>query len=119
MRNLAYEKYGLRMTEVHLPGHSHYSEALDVLEIMRNIHIFVGAYNYNMYVPVTLVKSAVSVNVASADAILYATSPLFIVDAAQEHASIYSTSLGSEASQHHQRRPHRQQYSHGMLLVVP
>jgi len=51
MRNLAYEKYGLRMTEVHLPGHSHYSEALDVLEIMRNIHIFVGAYNYNMYVP--------------------------------------------------------------------
>lgn len=26
MRNLAYEKYGLQMTEVHLPGHSHYTE---------------------------------------------------------------------------------------------
>jgi WASH complex subunit 7 len=48
MRNLAYEKYGLNMTEVHLPGHSHYSEALDVLEIMRNVHIFVARYNYNM-----------------------------------------------------------------------
>jgi WASH complex subunit 7 len=36
------------MTEVHLPGQSHYSDALDVLEIMRNIHIFVARYNYNM-----------------------------------------------------------------------
>jgi len=48
MRNLAHEKYGLNMTEVHLPGTAHYSEALDVLEIMRNIHIFVSRYNYNM-----------------------------------------------------------------------
>ena len=48
MRNLAHEKYGLTMTEVHLPGHAHYSEALDVLEIMRNIHIFVARYTYNM-----------------------------------------------------------------------
>lgn len=29
-------------------GTAHYSEALDVLEIMRNIHIFVSRYNYNM-----------------------------------------------------------------------
>eukprot|EP00466_Bigelowiella_natans_P011650 jgi/Bigna1/79808/fgenesh1_pg.65_\ len=36
------------MAEVHLPGSSHYSEGLDILEIMRNIHIFVGRYNYNM-----------------------------------------------------------------------
>jgi WASH complex subunit 7 len=48
MRNLAYEKYALTLTEVHLPGSSHYSDALDILEIMRNIHIFVGRYNYNM-----------------------------------------------------------------------
>jgi len=48
MRNLAYEEYGLKMAEVHLPGSSHYSEGLDILEIMRNIHIFVGRYNYNM-----------------------------------------------------------------------
>jgi WASH complex subunit 7 len=31
-----------------LPGSSHYSDNLDVLEIMRNIHIFVSRYNYNM-----------------------------------------------------------------------
>ena len=48
MRNLAKEKYGLVLTETHLPGNAHYSEALDVLEIMRNIHIFVSRYNYNM-----------------------------------------------------------------------
>lgn len=48
MRNLAQEKFGLTLTEVHLPGNAHYSEALDVLEIMRNIHIFVSRYNYNM-----------------------------------------------------------------------
>jgi WASH complex subunit 7 len=48
MRNLAHEKYGLDMTEVHLPGSCHFSEALDILEIMRNIHIFVSRYNYNM-----------------------------------------------------------------------
>ncbi len=48
MRNLAYEEYGLKMAEVHLPGSSHYSEGLDILEIMRNIHIFVSKYNYNM-----------------------------------------------------------------------
>jgi len=48
MRNLALEKYNLHLTEVYLPGTSHYSENLDILEIMRNIHIFVTRYNYNM-----------------------------------------------------------------------
>ena len=48
MRNLALEKYALHLTEVYLPGTSHYSENLDILEIMRNIHIFVTRYNYNM-----------------------------------------------------------------------
>ncbi len=48
MRNLAKEKFNLMLAEVHLPGSAHYSEALDVLEIMRNIHIFVARYNYNM-----------------------------------------------------------------------
>jgi len=57
MRNLASEKYGLSMTEVHLPGSSHYSEALDVLEIMRNIHIFVARYNYNMNTQIFLERA--------------------------------------------------------------
>jgi WASH complex subunit 7 len=57
MRNLAYEKYGLRLTEVHLPGSSHYSDALDILEIMRNIHIFVGRYNYNMNTQIFVEKA--------------------------------------------------------------
>ena len=48
MRNLALEKYNLHLTEVYLPGTSHYSENLDILEMMRNIHIFVTRYNYNM-----------------------------------------------------------------------
>lgn len=48
MRNLAHEKYKLDMTPIYLPGTSHYSDALDILEIMRNIHIFVARYNYNM-----------------------------------------------------------------------
>ena len=48
MRNLALEKYGLQLNEVHLPGTSHYSESLDILEVMRNIHVFVARYNYNM-----------------------------------------------------------------------
>ena len=48
MRNLALEKYGLHLAEVYLPGTSHYSENLDILEIMRNIHVFVTRYNYAM-----------------------------------------------------------------------
>ena len=48
MRNLALEKYNLHLNEVHLPGTSHYSESLDILEVMRNIHVFVARYNYNM-----------------------------------------------------------------------
>jgi len=47
MRNLAAEKYGLHLTEVHLPGQT-LDQGLDVLEIMRNIHIFVSKYNYNI-----------------------------------------------------------------------
>eukprot|EP01104_Vermistella_antarctica_P012640 TRINITY_DN3700_c0_g2_i4.p1 TRINITY_DN3700_c0_g2~~TRINITY_DN3700_c0_g2_i4.p1 ORF type:complete len:921 (-),score=299.85 TRINITY_DN3700_c0_g2_i4:108-2870(-) len=47
MRNLAKQKYGLQLTEVHLPGQT-LEQGLDVLEIMRNIHIFVGRYKYNL-----------------------------------------------------------------------
>jgi WASH complex subunit 7 len=57
MRNLASEKFGLHMMEAHLPGHSHYSEGLDVLEIMRNIHIFVTKYNYNLNTQVFLERA--------------------------------------------------------------
>ncbi|XP_071816027.1 WASH complex subunit 4-like [Apostichopus japonicus] len=47
MRNLAAQKYGLQMTEVHLPTQT-LEQGLDVLEIMRNIHIFVSKYLYNL-----------------------------------------------------------------------
>eukprot|EP01111_Echinosteliopsis_oligospora_P016308 TRINITY_DN6722_c0_g1_i1.p1 TRINITY_DN6722_c0_g1~~TRINITY_DN6722_c0_g1_i1.p1 ORF type:complete len:602 (+),score=102.79 TRINITY_DN6722_c0_g1_i1:173-1807(+) len=47
MRNLAEYKYGLDLTEVHLPGQT-LEQGLDVLEIMRNIHIFVSRYTYNL-----------------------------------------------------------------------
>lgn len=47
MRNLALEKYGLQLTEVYLPGAT-LEQGLDVLVIMRNIHIFVSKYHYNL-----------------------------------------------------------------------
>lgn len=46
MRNLANDKYGLEMSENHLPMGS-LDQGLDILQIMRNIHIFVARYNYN------------------------------------------------------------------------
>ena len=48
MRNLAKQKYNLNLIENHLPSQSHFSEGLDVLEIMRNIHVFVNKYTYNL-----------------------------------------------------------------------
>ena len=54
MRNLAEERYGLVFTETHLPGQT-LEQGLDVLEIMRNIHIFVAHYNYNLNTQVFIV----------------------------------------------------------------
>lgn len=47
MRNLAREKYGLELTDVHLPGQT-LEQGLDVLEIMRGIHVFVARFAYNI-----------------------------------------------------------------------
>uniref|UniRef100_A0A3P8WCL7 WASH complex subunit 4 n=1 Tax=Cynoglossus semilaevis TaxID=244447 RepID=A0A3P8WCL7_CYNSE len=47
MRNLASQRYGLVMTEAHLPSQT-LEQGLDVLEIMRNIHVFVSRYLYNL-----------------------------------------------------------------------
>mmetsp|Transcript_7605 Transcript_7605/g.19370 ORF Transcript_7605/g.19370 Transcript_7605/m.19370 type:complete len:1168 (-) Transcript_7605:91-3594(-) len=47
MRNLAMEKYRIPLAEIELPGQT-LEQGLDVLEIMRNIHIFVARYNYNL-----------------------------------------------------------------------
>nr|XP_055047573.1 WASH complex subunit 4 [Misgurnus anguillicaudatus] len=47
MRNLATQRYGLVMTEAHLPSQT-LEQGLDVLEIMRNIHVFVSRYLYNL-----------------------------------------------------------------------
>jgi WASH complex subunit 7 len=47
MRTLAQEKYSLEMTNVYLPGQT-LEQGLDVLEITRNIHIFVAKYSYNL-----------------------------------------------------------------------
>lgn len=49
MRNLAAEKFGLEMSDNHLPmGSLEYDQGLDVLMIMRNIHVFVGRFSYNL-----------------------------------------------------------------------
>ncbi|KAL5260221.1 hypothetical protein ACHWQZ_G010367 [Mnemiopsis leidyi] len=47
MRNLAHQKYGLQMIEAHLPSQT-IEQGIDVLEIMRNIHVFVSRYSYNL-----------------------------------------------------------------------
>ncbi|XP_076057621.1 strumpellin and WASH-interacting protein [Oratosquilla oratoria] len=47
MRNLALVKYELKTIDSHLPSHT-LDQGVDVLEIMRNIHIFVQHYMYNL-----------------------------------------------------------------------
>jgi len=47
MRSRAEEKYSLMLTEVHLPGQT-LEQGIDVIEITRNIHVFVAKYNYNL-----------------------------------------------------------------------
>lgn len=47
MRHLAEQKYYLETVEDHLPTQT-LDHGLDVLEIMKNIHIFVTLYNYNL-----------------------------------------------------------------------
>lgn len=47
MRSLARHKYDLLTVEAHLPSQT-LEQGLDVLEIMRNIHLFVSNYLYNL-----------------------------------------------------------------------
>lgn len=47
MRHVAEQKYGLVLDDIHLPGHT-LEQGVDVLNIMRNIHIFVSCYTYNL-----------------------------------------------------------------------
>jgi WASH complex subunit 7 len=47
MRSLAHHNYGLATVDDHLPSQT-LEQGLDVLEIMRNIHIFVSKYLYNL-----------------------------------------------------------------------
>ncbi|CAD5123366.1 DgyrCDS11723 [Dimorphilus gyrociliatus] len=47
MKNLAYQRYNLNLIETYLPSQT-LEQGLDVLEIMRNIHVFVSSYAYNL-----------------------------------------------------------------------
>lgn len=47
MRSMARQRYGLTTVEAHLPSQT-LEQGLDVLEIMRNIHVFVSRYYYNL-----------------------------------------------------------------------
>jgi len=47
MRNLAQARYGLQLTETYLPVGT-LEQGLDVLEIMRNIHVFVTRFTYHL-----------------------------------------------------------------------
>lgn len=48
MASVAADKYGLAITDSHLPMGC-LDSGLDILQIMRNIHVFVAKYNYNMH----------------------------------------------------------------------
>ncbi|KAH0787186.1 WASH complex subunit 7 [Histomonas meleagridis] len=47
MANMANELYGINVLDCHLPG-SMMQQDIDVLEIMRNINVFVSCYNYDL-----------------------------------------------------------------------
>jgi len=47
MRFMGRSKYGLPLVDAFLPSGT-LEQGLDVLEVMRNIHVFVGKYHYNM-----------------------------------------------------------------------
>jgi WASH complex subunit 7 len=54
MRKLAQEKYGIVLAEITLPGQT-LEQGLDVLEVMRNIHLFVAKFHYNLHSQVGVV----------------------------------------------------------------
>lgn len=57
MRKLAEDRYDLHLAEVHLPGQS-LEQGVDILEIMRNIHIFVTNYYYNLNTQVFIERTS-------------------------------------------------------------
>ena len=67
MRNLAHDKYGLVLMETHLPAQT-LEQGLDVLEIMRQIHLFVRDYNYNLNQQIFVENSAVAGQPTQSDA---------------------------------------------------
>jgi WASH complex subunit 7 len=72
MASLAAHKYGIQLTDNHLPMGC-LDSGLDVLQIMRNIHVFVSRYNYNMnqqfFVEKRSVKGAKHLNVVTIQSI--------------------------------------------------
>lgn len=67
MRNLALDKYGLQLADPQLPGSASYADQLDVLEIMRNIHIFVARFHYHMNTQVFVERALDQKHVAALD----------------------------------------------------
>jgi WASH complex subunit 7 len=59
MRNLAHDKYDLVLMETHLPAQT-LEHGLDVLEIMRNIHVFARNYTYNLNQQIFVENSGVA-----------------------------------------------------------
>ncbi|CAG2204052.1 MRT43 [Mytilus edulis] len=57
MKHMAEQKYGLKLIESHLPSQT-LEQGLDVLEIMRNIHVFVSKFLYNVNNQIFVEKSS-------------------------------------------------------------
>lgn len=73
MRNLAREKYGLEMTESHLPSKT-LNQGLDLLEVMRKIQTFVTLYNYNLNQQIFIEQSSESKTLNTINVLVVANS---------------------------------------------
>lgn len=72
MASLAAHKYGINLADNHLPMGC-LDQGLDVLQIMRNIHVFVARYDYNMnqqfFVEKKVVKGSKHINIVTTQSI--------------------------------------------------
>ena len=69
MRVLALERYGLTIMDGHLPRGA-LDNGLDVIDIMRNIHLFAAQYTYNLHQQLFILaakKNEVKVRAISVD----------------------------------------------------
>jgi len=102
MRSLAQEKLGLQLMDNFLPMGS-LDQGLDVLQIMRNIHIFVSRFAYNMntqtFVEFRPDKQSKHLNTIKIQvSLLLPTITIIIISSSSSSSSLSSSSTSSTSS---------------------